>query len=101
MSIKPYLTREASHDLDEIQEYISRDNVEAARRVLAKIFDRIAYVANNPDSGMLYESIDTPIRFVTSGNYVIYFTLSESTLRIIRVLHGARDSAQLLPPEGP
>ena len=45
------LGRAAESDLDEIWEYIARDNVEAADRWIAKLFDAFELLGQSPGIG--------------------------------------------------
>jgi plasmid stabilization system protein ParE len=44
-------SREARFDLLEIWDYISRDNISAADRVMEEIEETVAMLARNPDLG--------------------------------------------------
>ena len=83
-------------DLDQIHDYIARDNPAAARRWLRKTMDQFSWLAKNPVSGEARDDFRPDLRSLSHGNYVIYFRQRQDHLEIVRVLHGARDIGGLL-----
>lgn len=90
------LTRTAEADLDEILAYIES---EAGTAVALKFADRIdaelQKLAQLGHSGASREHVSPGLRAVLFGNYCFYFRLTDDETIIVRVLHGARDIAQL------
>ena len=84
-------TEPAVSDLDSIHAYISRDTTVYADVVISEIFDSVDRLARFPQSGRVVpEMDDVCTREVIVGNYrVIYDTTGES-IRILSVIHGAR-----------
>ncbi len=84
-------TAPARQDLKEIAEYIRRDNVEAARRVVARIRDVCKRTLTAfPGGGTIRDDLRPGLRCFSVGNFVIYFR-GRNPVEIVRVLHGARD----------
>jgi toxin ParE1/3/4 len=83
-------------DLDEIHDYIARDNPAAAQRWLKRTMEQVAWLAKNPYSGEQRADIRPDLRSMSHGNYVIFFRSRQDHLEIVRVLHGARDIRKLL-----
>jgi toxin ParE1/3/4 len=83
-------------DLDDIHDYIARDNPDAAKRWLRKTMDEFSRLAKNPICGEARDDIRPGVRSVSHGNYVIFFRSRDKHLEIARVLHGARDIEGLL-----
>jgi toxin ParE1/3/4 len=83
-------------DLDDIHDYIARDNPDAAKRWLRKTMDEFSRLAKNPVCGEARDDIRPGVRAVSHGNYVIFFRSRDKHLEIARVLHGARDIEGLL-----
>jgi plasmid stabilization system protein ParE len=48
-------------------------------------------LVRQPQIGEAFESAQAGMRFVIVGNYVIYYVIQSGRVRIVRVLHGARD----------
>lgn len=51
-------TEPALNELDEIADYISLDNPEAAKKLVRSAFTRIDHLASHPKSGKLIEEIE-------------------------------------------
>jgi toxin ParE1/3/4 len=86
---------EALHDLEEIGEYISRDNPEAAARVILDIGDKAAILAEHPGIGRNREEVRPNLRSFPCGNYILFYYPTMDGVEIARVLHGARDIQDL------
>jgi plasmid stabilization system protein ParE len=97
------LTPKAKGDLRSIWSYIAFDNVEAADRVEEAIYDACAYLAQTPSRGQIRQDLTKlPVRFWTVlryPKYVIVYDPADRPLKIIRILHGARDIARELKSE--
>lgn len=87
-------TEAAIADLDEIAEYIALDNVEAAKRVVARIYHHIGRLVRHPMSGPVppeltdhrYRQIAEPpcrviYRYDGEDVYIAYVMRSERVLR--------------------
>jgi plasmid stabilization system protein ParE len=73
---------EAKQDLREIRDYIARDNVGAARRVLANLKGAFENLARMPEQGHKREDLtDKPVLFWPVGSYVIVYTQPPDTNR--------------------
>jgi len=91
------LTSLASRDLNEIWEYLSEDNLDAADRTLAAIEKAIRKLARQPGIGHLREDLaDRRHRFLLVHPYLIVYRSSTKPLQVIRVLHTARDVQTIL-----
>lgn len=85
------VTHDAERDLDEIWLYIARDNIAAADRLLDELTSRFRLLASSPRAGRLRDDLRPGLRSLAVGNYVIFYRLGKSRVRILRVIHGARD----------
>ena len=97
--IRYRLTPRAKSDLRTIWSYIALDNVEAADRVEDAIYDACEFLAKAPLRGHSRADLTKlPVRFwtvVRSPKYVIVYDPADKPLKIIRILHGARNVARL------
>lgn len=84
------LTPRARSDLDDIAEFIARDNPQAATRVIRAIRAKCRAIGKNAWIGAAREELEPGLRCVPAGKYVIFYR-SENPVQVIRVLHGARD----------
>jgi plasmid stabilization system protein ParE len=83
---------EAFEDLDEIWEFIAKDNIDAADRVIEDIFETIRGLVPFPQRGHRRPDLTTrPLRFIRVYDYLIAYTPEESPLCVIAVLHGKRN----------
>jgi toxin ParE1/3/4 len=90
-------TPEAIADLDEIWDYIARDNPMAADRLLDELNDRFVLLSKNPEIGERQPKLaDGTYRRFTCRSYVIYYQPMEDGIILVRILHGARDHEAML-----
>lgn len=93
------LTPQAKADLYEISDYISKDNPDAARRVRTELREAMRKLAVMPEMGHLRQDLARkPFRFWPVYSYLIIYEPETEPLRVVRVLHGARDVRSLLDP---
>ena len=100
MSSRWVLLPSARSDIDEIASFIARDNLPAAHRFIERALDSIETVADNPGFGTkLPSSPKWEIRRwrVTGFNsYVIIYRRVTTGIRVLRIVHGARDLKNIL-----
>ncbi len=81
----------AETDLIEIWGAIAKEDTNAADRQLDRIDAACEMLARNPHGGPQREDLAHGLRFYPVGNYLIFYTLGDSGITVVRVLHGARD----------
>ncbi len=86
-------TPEALEDIQEIWLWIAQDNPEAADKLEADIYRACELLAGNPHLGHKRPDLTRyPLRFWTvRSHYIVVYDPVGKPLRIVRVLHGARD----------
>jgi toxin ParE1/3/4 len=90
-------TPEADADLDAIWDYIARDSVAAADRMLEELNERFVLLSKNPEIGELQPHLaDGAYRRFTFRNYVIYYRPLKDGIILVRILHGAQNHESLL-----
>jgi plasmid stabilization system protein ParE len=83
---------EAYTDLNEIWEYIAADNLDAADRVLAEIYEAVCSLVRFPHRGHARPDLTSrPLRFEAVRDYVIAYAADEKPLAVIAILHGRRN----------
>src|SRR5438876_990393 len=89
---------EARDDLQEIWAYIAGDNLAAADRLEADIYKACAMLAQNPRLGHKRPDLtDEPVLFwLVRGHYLVVYQRETQPLKIVRILHGARDASSQL-----
>ena len=98
------LTSKAEDDLFAIWSFIARDNIEAADRVEAAIHRACTFLAAEPLRGHVRQDLtNLPVRFWTVlrySNYVVVYDPATEPLRVIRILHRARDITTVFKEQG-
>jgi len=80
--------RGALADLDEIFAYIAQDDREAAARLVARIEDAAARIAETPYMGVTTRK--SRFRRLPVGNYLIVYEIGRDEVVVHYVRHGAR-----------
>ena len=86
-----YRSSRAEIDLMEIWGYIAQDDPLAADHQLDRIDAACAMLAENPRGGPHREDLARGLRFYPVDNYLLFYTIREDGITVVRVLHGARD----------
>ena len=77
---------------DEIGEYIAADNIDAADRWTAKLFDAFEALARTPGMGHKREDLtDYAVLFWPVGSYLIVYRAGQQPIEIVAVTPGSRD----------
>lgn len=82
---------EARADLAAIAVYIGRDNPDRALSFIAELEARAAQAAERPQSFPARDDISPGLRSVPHGSYRILFRDLPDEVRVVRVLHTARN----------
>jgi toxin ParE1/3/4 len=82
---------EAVRDLDEICNYIAKNNASAASKVFDAIRKKCKIVANFPNMGKSYEKLAPGLRGFTVDDYIIFYYPREDGIDVTRVISGYRD----------
>ncbi len=93
------LLQVAEDDLREIINYIALDNPAAATTLLDKIENSLSGLIAFPLLGKIpaEEALaGMGYRFLTVGNYLIFYTFEEKIIWVHRIIHGARNYISLL-----
>lgn len=88
----------ARADLIEIGDFIALDNPDRAVSFVAEIEARMREVAERPGSFSARDELYPGLRAARHGRYLIFFLEVGDEVRVVRVLHGARDLPRLLGP---
>jgi plasmid stabilization system protein ParE len=94
------LTSRAEDDIFAIWSFIAQDSLGAANRVEAAIHRACGFLATGPLRGHVRQDLTAlPVRFWTVlryPSYVIVYDPATKPLRVLRILHGARNIPQQL-----
>ncbi|MEP6810459.1 MAG: type II toxin-antitoxin system RelE/ParE family toxin [Chthoniobacterales bacterium] len=78
-------------DLIEIWDHIAKADSSAADRQLDRIKEACEMLAANPEAGPRRDDLAPGLRFYPVGSYLVFYTVVEDGIIVVRVLHGARD----------
>jgi len=83
-------------DLLDIGDYIAKDTRANARRFVGKLMEQCKRIGNAPLGYASREDLAPSLRMAALDRYVVFFRVIEGTVRIERVLHGARNLPAVL-----
>jgi toxin ParE1/3/4 len=84
-------TDPAELDLEEIWEFIARDDIAAADRCLRTLATKFEMLAARPGIGRNRDTLKPGLRSHAVGRYVVFYRTIPDGIEVVRVLHGARD----------
>lgn len=90
------MSRQAEMDLGEITDFIALDNPERAYRFEDELLQHAHKIARTPFAYVERQDLAPGLRSCAHGAYVIFFRIDADSVRIERILHGARDLGPLL-----
>lgn len=93
------LTAAAEADLDTIAEWIARESPERALSFIAELRQRCESLAQAPLAYSLAPRYEhAGIRRRVYRNCLIFYRITDETIEVLHVLHGARDYEPILFP---
>ena len=105
MTKKILITPKASQDIDDHFAYIHQNNIDSALRFFDAVRETLAKLAKMSAVGRLYpvnnQRLEGLRRWQVKGfeNYLIFYLTSEGSIKIVRILHAARDIEEILKDE--
>ena len=82
--------KRALKNLDEEAEYIARDNLQAAARIVERIATSVDRLATHPASGRPGRVPGTRELVISGVPYIVPYRVRDETVEILRVFHAAR-----------
>lgn len=95
------ITPLARQDIEAIGDYIAQDDPVHAMAFVEALRHQCQRIAAQPLMYRLRPELGVGLRSCPHGRYVIFFSVQEDAVRIVRVLHGARDLLVALRQAGP
>lgn len=86
---------QSRHDLLDIGDYIAKNDRTSARRFVARLIEACQRIGSAPLGYVSREDLAPGLRMAALDRYVIFFRVLDGTMRIERVLHGARNLPML------
>lgn len=81
----------AEQDVEEIGDYIARDNPARAVTFIEALTERCRRLVEQPAAAPLRPELGNGVRMTPFGRYLVFYSFDADELRIIRVIHGARN----------
>ena len=98
--MKVVFARSAEQDLEDIGDWIARDNPVRAASFIVELRQACRAIGRAPRSYPLVDEMRDPaLRRRIHGNYLILFDVGSAVVEILHVLHGARDYAAIVFPD--
>jgi len=85
------ISSEGISDLGEIWDYIANDSSANADRLVEQVFQKCVEISVLDGIGRPREELYPGLFSISFRKYIIFFQRTDSCVRIIRILHGARD----------
>lgn len=87
----------ASRDLTEIWDYIARDSLDAADRLVDRLFDAFEALTRMPGMGHKREDLTHfPVLFWPVDAYLVIYRFTRSRVEIVAITRGGRDIPEFL-----
>ena len=100
MSYTINYTEKALDDLNDCFDYIilADCDVIAAERFIDSITDYIEILTENPELGkiLVLESYKTNYRYLVYKKYMIFYSVANNNIDILRIIHSRRDNIAIL-----
>lgn len=94
-------TDPAIQDLDEIADYIALDNVTAAEKLVARVFDRVELLSDSPRSGRRIPEIGkNRYREVIVGPCRVFYRITDSEIVVLHIMRSERKLREYLLEAG-
>ena len=86
----------AVEDLEEIGDYIAKDNPNRAVTFTRSLRERCEKIPVFPEAAQLHPEYGEGVRIIPYGNYLIVYTIQPDHIRIERILSGFRNLPDIL-----
>jgi toxin ParE1/3/4 len=98
MALRLVIAPAAERDLADILEFISQDNVSAARKTVLRIEWAIGRLLERLFLGpAVVRPKRIGFRKMTVSPYIVFYRLADDQLQVVRLLHSSRDLDEELP----
>lgn len=99
--MRVHLTKAATRQLQAIFAYVFEENPAAAQRIVTRVEELRALLAQNPDIGRKLPRRRLRWFPLTPFPYIVYYEASGQAVRIVRIWHARRRRAALHEPAMP
>lgn len=91
-----FLSSVADQDIADVWQFIARDSIEAADRMIDRFTATFGSLAQSPYLGQVYEHPRLELRRFSVDKYAIFYRILDDAIVVVRILHGARNIDRLL-----
>ena len=77
-------------DLQQVREYIKRDNPKAANKIAKKILEAVDCLKDHPGMGRSGRIHGTRELIIANTPYIVPYRMKDNQIEILRVLHGSQ-----------
>ena len=81
----------AERDIEEIGDYIARDNPARAVTFIEALTEKCRRLIEQPAAAPLRPEFGDDVRMTPFGRYLVFYSFDEAELKIIRVIQSARN----------
>lgn len=86
-----FITKQAALDIQEITEYIARQNIQNAVRFADELLEVCCSIPDFPERGRIVPEVGQPlIREIIHKNYRIVYTVRQGKVYILQIFNAAR-----------
>jgi toxin ParE1/3/4 len=89
--MKLFVSDKANHDLLRTYAYLVQRNPTAAESILQRIDEKFRQLSDLPFIGRRRSILGPGIRSVVVGTHVIFYTVAQDSITIVRVIDGRMD----------
>jgi toxin ParE1/3/4 len=89
----------ASKDLAKVLDYFLTKSIDAGDQFTVKFEQKCRYLAMFPMMGRSYPELVPNLRGIPLDDYVIFYTVTDRCIEIVRVVSGYQDLRSLFPIE--
>lgn len=92
MALRLVIAPLAIRDLEDIADFISENDPQAAHRLLLRIERSIDLLLDRPFMGpAVAEPLPAGLRKASTAPYIVFYRIAADELQIVRVIHSSRD----------
>jgi len=85
------MSKIAAEDIETITRHIALDSPAAAARMLTLLYTKSRLLLESPEMGRRREELLPGLRSLVVLKYIIFYTITDEFIEIVRILHGYRD----------
>lgn len=93
------VSAEAESDLEDIWDYIVRDNPARADHFIDQLYRKCCDISDLEGIGRRRNELSNGLLSIPYKRYIIFFERTKKEIRIVRILRGSRDLDQLFEEE--